>query len=60
MLRPAEADYIPAIEVATQPGTRAQAFYEAAGWIRAGTERGEAVYYLTRHPMPRQEPKAPS
>ena len=48
------------LNLATQPGTRAQGFYEAAGWIRAGMERGEAIYDLTRHPTPPQEPKAPS
>jgi hypothetical protein len=31
----------------TEPGTRAQAFYEAAGWQRAGrTDRGELRFEL--------------
>ena len=34
----------------TAPGTRAQGFYEAAGWRRAAvTEHGEVRFELTKH-----------
>ena len=32
----------------TEPGTRAQRFYEAAGWKRTGTDRDEATYELRK------------
>ena len=33
----------------TEPGTRAQRFYEAAGWTRAGTtDQGEVRYEMRR------------
>lgn len=34
--------------LSTDPGTRAEAFYRAAGWVRAGDHRGEARYELSR------------
>jgi hypothetical protein len=35
----------------TEPGTRAQRFYESAGWQLAGTtDRGELRYELTAKP----------
>lgn len=38
----------------TEPGTRAQGFYEAAGWRRTGpTDRGEMRYELRRNRMKR-------
>jgi GNAT superfamily N-acetyltransferase len=34
--------------LSTDPGTRAEAFYRAAGWRPAGEHRGEARYELSR------------
>ena len=38
------------LDLGTAPGTRAQRFYEAAGWRYAGlNQNGEAMYELTSH-----------
>ncbi|HEX6372457.1 MAG TPA: GNAT family N-acetyltransferase [Longimicrobium sp.] len=34
--------------LSTDPGTRAEAFYRAAGWEEAGEQRGEARYEMPR------------
>lgn len=34
--------------LSTEPGTRAEFFYKAAGWRPAGMQRGEARYELSR------------
>jgi GNAT superfamily N-acetyltransferase len=38
----------PLVWLSTDPGTRAEAFYRAAGWRYAGEERGEARYEMGR------------
>lgn len=34
--------------LSTDPGTRAEGFYQAAGWRRAGDYHGEARYEMSR------------
>jgi GNAT superfamily N-acetyltransferase len=38
----------PSVWLSTDPGTRAEAFYRAAGWRYAGDQRGEARYEMDR------------
>jgi GNAT superfamily N-acetyltransferase len=41
------AQGLPRLTLGTEPGTRAQRFYESAGWRRTGSgERGEVAYEL--------------
>jgi GNAT superfamily N-acetyltransferase len=43
----------------TAPGTRAQRFYDAAGWSSAGvTEQGELLLELAQPPLPAEESPA--
>ncbi len=42
------AQGLPRLRLGTEPGTRAQRFYERAGWRRTGSgERGEVAYELS-------------
>ena len=42
--------------LSTEPGTRAERFYAAAGWRRAGTERNGEVRFELASPAGRPEP----
>jgi GNAT superfamily N-acetyltransferase len=35
--------------LATEPGTRAERFYQKSGWRYVETQRGEAIYELSAH-----------
>ncbi len=35
--------------LSTEPGTRAERFYQACGWRHVDTKRGEAIYELSAH-----------
>jgi GNAT superfamily N-acetyltransferase len=42
------------VSLTTDPGTRAERFYQAAGWRHVGTEHGESRYELCRQDWTRR------